>query len=82
MNYLWQGRKDSNSQQTVLETAALPIELHPYIGIIIMADFMKKSLAEGTGFEPAEVLPSPVFETGALNQTRPPLHVLFCLCVI
>ena len=26
----WQGRGDSNSQPLVLETSALPIELHPY----------------------------------------------------
>lgn len=41
-------------------------------------------MAEETGFEPAEVLPSPVFETGALNQTRPLLYVLsgFILLII
>jgi hypothetical protein len=27
----WQGRQDSNPRPAVLETAALPIELHPYI---------------------------------------------------
>lgn len=27
----WQGRQDLNPQQTVLETAALPIELLPYV---------------------------------------------------
>ncbi len=26
----WQGRRESNPQPTVLETATLPIELHPY----------------------------------------------------
>ncbi len=26
---VWQGRRDSNSQPPVLETGALPIELHP-----------------------------------------------------
>ena len=26
----WQGRRESNPQPAVLETAALPIELHPY----------------------------------------------------
>ena len=26
----WQGRQDSNLQPLVLETSALPIELHPY----------------------------------------------------
>lgn len=29
----WQGRSDSNTQPTVLETAALPFELLPYICI-------------------------------------------------
>jgi hypothetical protein len=28
--YPQQGRRDSNSQPPVLETGALPIELHPY----------------------------------------------------
>ena len=27
--FLWQGQKESNSQHTVLETVALPIELYP-----------------------------------------------------
>lgn len=31
-DFFWQGRRDSNTQPTVLETAALPVELHPYIG--------------------------------------------------
>lgn len=57
MNYLWQGRKDSNSQQTVLETAALPIELHPYIGIIIMADFIKKAWRRGQDLNLRRVSP-------------------------
>ena len=26
----WQGRRDSNSRPTVLETVALPTELHPF----------------------------------------------------
>ena len=29
-NLKWQGRRDSNSRPTVLETVALPTELHPY----------------------------------------------------
>ena len=29
--FLWQGHKDSNSGHAVLETAALPAELYPYI---------------------------------------------------
>ena len=27
----WQGQKDSNSRHAVLETAALPTELYPYV---------------------------------------------------
>ena len=27
----WQGQKDSNSRHAVLETAALPAELYPYM---------------------------------------------------
>ena len=30
---LWQGHKDLNPEPTVLETAALPIELYPYVNI-------------------------------------------------
>ena len=30
----WQGHKDSNSGHAVLETAALPTELYPYIVLI------------------------------------------------
>ena len=29
--FIWQGHKDLNPEPTVLETAALPIELYPYI---------------------------------------------------
>ena len=29
--FLWQGHKDLNPEPTVLETAALPIELYPYV---------------------------------------------------
>ena len=28
---IWQGHKDLNPEPTVLETAALPIELYPYM---------------------------------------------------
>ena len=31
--FFWQGHKDLNPEPTVLETAALPIELYPYINI-------------------------------------------------
>jgi hypothetical protein len=37
-----QGRSDSNAQPAVLETAALPIELHPYVVIGHLA-FAKKN---------------------------------------
>ena len=30
---IWQGHKDLNPEPTVLETAALPIELYPYVNI-------------------------------------------------
>ena len=33
--FLWQGQKDLNPRHAVLETAALPTELYPYIGNII-----------------------------------------------
>ena len=33
---------------------------------------------ERVGFEPTEVLPSPVFKTGVLNQTLPSLHIILC----
>ena len=29
--FFWQGHKDLNPEPTVLETAALPIELYPYL---------------------------------------------------
>ena len=29
--YPWQGQKDSNPRHAVLETAALPTELYPYV---------------------------------------------------
>ena len=34
MDYLWQGKKASNPRPTVLETAALPAELFPYIKLV------------------------------------------------
>ena len=30
-SFFWQGQKDSNSRHAVLETAALPAELYPYV---------------------------------------------------
>jgi hypothetical protein len=31
---MWQGRQDLNPQPTVLETATLPIELHPCLRLV------------------------------------------------
>ena len=31
VRWVWQGHKDLNPEPTVLETAALPIELYPYV---------------------------------------------------
>ena len=33
LDFFWQGHKDLNPEPTVLETAALPIELYPYVNI-------------------------------------------------
>ena len=45
----WQGHKDLNPEPTVLETAALPIELYPYINWWAFGD----SNPGPTGYEPA-----------------------------
>ena len=37
--FFWQGHKDLNPEPTVLETAALPIELYPYI-LTAKAEFL------------------------------------------
>ena len=36
----WQGQKGSNPRPTVLETAALPAELYPYILTVFTDSFM------------------------------------------
>ena len=48
LDFFWQGHKDLNPEPTVLETAALPIELYPYIlqGICLY------KLVGPEGFEP------------------------------
>ena len=43
----WQGQKGSNSRHAVLETAALPTELYPYIWWAI-----RDSNPGPTGYEP------------------------------
>ena len=47
----WQGHKDLNPEPTVLETAALPIELYPYIHFKWWA--FGDSNPGPTGYEPA-----------------------------
>ena len=47
----WQGHKDLNPEPTVLETAALPIELYPYI--FLKAEAI--SLVGLQGFEPGTI---------------------------
>ena len=47
----WQGHKDLNPEPTVLETAALPIELYPYIQFKWWA--FGDSNPGPTGYEPA-----------------------------
>ena len=48
---IWQGHKDLNPEPTVLETAALPIELYPYIHFKWWA--FGDSNPGPTGYEPA-----------------------------
>ena len=31
LSFFWQGQKESNPRHAVLETAALPAELYPYV---------------------------------------------------
>ena len=47
----WQGHKDLNPEPTVLETAALPIELYPYISKAIALLWMVGL----QGFEPGTI---------------------------
>ena len=48
----WQGHKDLNPEPTVLETAALPIELYPYIYLQAVA---WNELVGLQGFEPGTI---------------------------
>ena len=43
---MWQGRKASNPGPTVLETVALPAELHPYINLILSPSDVLRSPKE------------------------------------
>ena len=49
--FFWQGQKDLNPRHAVLETAALPTELYPYI--IYMWWTIRDSNPGPTGYEPA-----------------------------
>ena len=49
----WQGHKDLNPEPTVLETAALPIELYPYM--FYMKGEGLNSLVGLQGFEPGTI---------------------------
>jgi hypothetical protein len=37
MTHVWQGWQESNPQPSLLESAALPIELHPYACAMMIA---------------------------------------------
>ena len=49
---LWQGHKDLNPEPTVLETAALPIELYPYIARTLRWWAFGDSNPGPSGYEP------------------------------
>ena len=51
---IWQGHKDLNPEPTVLETAALPIELYPYICSYVKGCRLK-TLVGLQGFEPGTI---------------------------
>ena len=53
-----QGRQESNPQPTVLETVALPIELHPFIPLLLGG---KGRSREGTGPRQTAVVIDPYF---------------------
>ena len=46
---MWQGKKASNPRPTVLETAALPAELFPYINLF---STVHDTLVDRQGLEP------------------------------
>ena len=50
----WQGHKDLNPEPTVLETAALPIELYPYV-LFISKAIRLNTLVGLQGFEPGTI---------------------------
>ena len=48
----WQGQKDLNPRHAVLETAALPTELYPYIVFLKTWWAIRDSNPGPTGYEP------------------------------
>ena len=48
--YEWQGQKDSNPRHAVLETAALPTELYPFIFCLIGLSILKRSTRRRIGW--------------------------------
>ena len=58
----WQGRRDLNPQPLVLETSALPIELHPY------TDSQRKLKQKGAS-EPNSLTPT-FFKRVTKKKTR------------
>ena len=50
--FFWQGHKDLNPEPTVLETAALPIELYPYIYLKAQGRLI---VVGPQGFEPGTI---------------------------
>ena len=54
-------------------TSFLPIEWAEPLLRSTMA--VRVFVAEGLGFEPRGLLHPPVFKTGAINRTLPPLHI-------
>ena len=67
----WQGKKVSNPRPTVLETAALPAELFPYINLCTVPTKSKPSAAgsiwKGISFLKHRRMPNPV--SGAIQES-------------
>lgn len=50
--FQWHGKRESNPQPTVLETAALPIELFPYFSVAIVETHRIRELLKHFGYTP------------------------------
>ena len=46
----WQGQKDLNPRHAVLETAALPTELYPYVNYLNISDFLNLKIGKWWAF--------------------------------